>query len=244
MKKKSKNENRKSQGRSRLSSVRAQGHVEIIISFVLFIGAIVLIFWLINPFAITKEKDYQIDDIQKTIIKETSKTVGELSVILARYENGEVTYGNCYNFIEDNYINENYIEVQDEPSEQRKYTIYFSDVFTETIITRKENGCSPDEYTLGSYLEENTVVWEDIKNLAESYNADYNSLRVSLGITKDFSFGFREIGSSEIPELSVSREMPLGIDLEVKEFPLRIMKYPGEGNPLEFKEIIFNLKVW
>jgi hypothetical protein len=68
-------------------------------------------------------------------------------------------------------------------------------------------------------------------------------LKKRLKLTKDFSFSFREAGSGEIPELSVSRITPGGVEAISKEFPVIVMKYTSP-NSIEFKELIFNLKVW
>ena len=77
---------------------RAQGHVEIILSFVIFIGFLLFIFIFMNPFAKTKETSHIMDNIQKSIINEISGDVGKLSVVVNEGKN-------CYYFSNDYGIN-------------------------------------------------------------------------------------------------------------------------------------------
>ena len=95
-------------------SKRAQGHIEVMLSFTIFVGFLLFIFIFLNPFAKTKS-DQAINNVQEAIINEISDEVGKLNIIVNQtsdcYDNTEVeTYGN------------NFIEVQD--SNLRKYTSY------------------------------------------------------------------------------------------------------------------------
>jgi len=202
-----------------------QGHLEIILSFVLFIGALIFVFMFINPFAKTEEISV-IGDIQEKIINNISLDVGKLSVIVG-VENG------CYNFNPDNYIG-NYQEVNEG---NIKYSIYFGEIF-ENVTQKKDSECLTD-YTLGLYSKEEFIIYEKIKELATNYNSDYEGLKTSLGIANDFSFSFKNIVNEEISELSVSKETPIGVNIEAKEFPIRVINSTGDVN-----ELILNLRAW
>ena len=208
---------------------KAQSHVEIILSFVIFIGFLLFVFMFMNPFAKTKPV-YIMDNIQIAVINEISDEVGKLSIILNET-------GDCYDFNETDYDG-NYHEVQD-PDNIRKYDIYFNDMFSTNAPTKKV-GCEQANYTLGTYSKENMIVWQKIIDLKDNYNSDYDNLKLSLGITNDFSFSLKDFAGTEIPELTPAlKKIPLGIDVEAREIPIRVIN--SNGNILE---LILNIKAW
>ena len=201
---------------------KAQSHVEVMVSFVIFIGFLLFIFIFLNPFARTKEPSYIMDNAQKVIIENISDEVGKLSIILT--ENGT-----CYNFPND--YGNNYKVVQEE---NKKYTVYFYPTFVGT----KDTSCSKANYTLGTYSEEKFVVYDKIIELKNNYK-DYDNLKKSLGITNDFLFKTKNIAGEEIPELSVSKSIPQGIDVESREIPIRAI-----NRSTQIQELILNIRVW
>ena len=209
-----------------LQNKKAQGHVEMILSFVLFVGALVVLFLFINPFAETKEISV-IEGIQEKIINEISLDIGKLGIIIH-------TDGTCYNFTAGDYVGD-YKEIDEG---NRKYNIYFNNIFSNSA-PNKNDACAPLNYTLGIYSSERIIVYENIESFVASYNSDYRGLKDSLGIISDFTFGFSNLVHEEIQELSVSKEAPVGVDVEAKEFPVRVI-----NNNAEIQELILNIKAW
>ncbi len=209
---------------------KAQGHVEIMISFALFIGVLIFILLFMNPLAKTQEKVSFINKVEQTIIQNVSVEIGKISVILN-------DSGDCYN---SNAVKEyglEFIEVQDNP---RKYTIYYNELFGSGGIP----GCSPgpEDYQLGVYSKEQMFVYEKIQDLIVVYNLDedsYKNLKKALKITDDFLFQFKDINGNEVPELSVSRTIPSGVNVESKEFPVRMIDELGN-----IQELILNIRAW
>jgi len=210
-----------------MKSKHAQSHVEIILSFVIFIGFLLFVFMFMNPFAKT-EPVYIMDNIQKAIIDEISSEIGKLSAIT----NGSSCYSiPAYLTIE---YGNNFKEV---PEDNKKYVIYFSDIFEkEGIIS-----CSDDplNYTLATYSQEEIVVYGKIIDLKTDYENDYNNLKKSLGMTNDFLFKTKNMVGEEITELSVDRKIPKGINVEAREIPIRVINSDGD-----ILELILNIKAW
>jgi len=194
------------------------------LSFVIFVGALIFIFIFLNPFAKTSGKTSVINNIQEIIIKNMISEIGKMSVI------GETGSGN-YNLPLE--YGNNFIEVQ-ETSNPVKCNLYFSDEFSVGGKT-----CQFDTYTLGVYSKEKMIVWNKIALLKQNYETDYNSLKSSLNINDDFSFNFKDIGGGEISELSVSKTAPVGVNVESKDFPFRVIDDSGT-----IHELILNLRVW
>ena len=203
---------------------QGQGHVEIMLSFVLFVGALIFLFLFINPFAKTDEVSI-INEIQKTIINEISLDIGKLSIIT------NDTFS-CYEFRDIEYPG-NYKEVSEA---DRKYNIYFGEIFDNSALKKS---CLPQNYTLGNFFSEKMIVYEKVQNLVIDYNTDYEELKKSLGISEDFIFSFKTLVNNEISELSVSKQIPTGVDVEAKEFPVRVI-----NSNAEIQELILNIRAW
>ena len=204
---------------------KAQSHVEIMLSFVIFVGALIFIFIFLNPFAKTAEKVSVIDDIQKIVVKDISSEIGKLSVI---GDSGIVDYAFPLEY------GNNFVEVQETFSNPIKCQLYFSDVFG-----AGSKNCQFTSYALGVYSKEEMIVWDKIILLKQDYETDYNSLKSLLKISDDFSFSFKNIGGGEIGVLSVSKDPPVGVNVESKDFPVRVIDSSGNIN-----ELILNIRVW
>ena len=208
-----------------MKNKKAQSHVEMMLSFVIFVGALIFIFIFLNPFAKTADKISVIDDIQKVLIKDIGSEIGKLSVIGDSGTNPPTIpsgYGN------------NFIEVQETFSNPIKCNLYFSNDFG--VGTQN---CQFNSYILGVYSKEEMIVWGKITILKTNYDADYSGLKSSLGISEDFSFSFKNIGGGEVGALSVSKNPPVGVNVESKDFPVRVINSLGNIN-----ELILNIKVW
>lgn len=209
----------------RKKETKAQSHVEMMLSFVIFIGALIFIFIFLNPFAKTGEKVSIIDDIQKIVVKNMSSEIGKLSVI---GDSGIVDYAFPLEY------GNNFVEVQETFSNPIKCQLYFSDVFGAGTQT-----CQFTSYALGVYSKEEIIVWDKIISLKQNYETNYNGLKSLLDISDDFSFSFKNIGGGEIGVLSVSKDPPVGVNVGSKDFPVRVIDSLGNIN-----ELILNIRVW
>lgn len=217
---------------------QGQGHIEILLSFLLFIGAIIFIFFYINPFSKTVDNANEVNQVQKIIMDNASVAVGRLSIVVDNP-------GDCYKFMPGNYLNSNYIEMDEG---QRRYTVYFSDIFPSINAPHMDGSAacisippSKLNYRLGIFLNETIISYDKLMSIASNCKSDegYKNTLKNLGIITDFSFNSKDINGNEIPDLSFSRRIPNSVAVESKEFPLRVIKNDGT-----FTDIIFNLKVW
>jgi hypothetical protein len=202
---------------------RAQAHVEVILSFIIFIGALIFIFVFLNPFAETEEKVSVADKTGNIIIEEMSSEIGKLSVI------GDSGIGD-YN-LPSEYGN-NFVEVQ-ETAIPLKCNVYFSDDFS------GNKNCQFNTYTLGVYTKETMVVWNKVILLKQGYETDYQGLKSNLGISDDFVFSFSSIGGGDITAISVSKTPPIGAEVKSENIPVRLIDNSGI-----IQELILNVRVW
>ncbi len=208
----------------------AQSHVEMMLSFLLFISAIVFIFFYINPFAKTADNTNELNQVQKIIIENASAKVGRLSIV--------INSGGCYNFAPADYSNNNYIEISEPP---KKYTIYFSEIFPSTHAPKKDENCDPSRYRLGIFLNDTIMSYDRLKSIASACKNDagYKDTLRNLGIIMDFSFSCKDENGNVIDEISFTRRIPSSVQVDSKEFPIRLIKDDGS-----IINVIFNLKVW
>ena len=78
-----------------------------------------------------------------------------------------------------------------------------------------------------------------IQDLVINYNTDYEALKNSLGITSDFVFSFTSLVGIENPALTVLKQPPVGVNIEAKEFPVRVI-----DNDANIQELILNIRAW
>jgi hypothetical protein len=202
--------------RNLILSKRSQSHVEMILSFSLFMSVLMIIFLFLNPLANIEKKDYDIEAFQKIFLDEISSKVGKLSVILED-ENS------CYELPAE-YGNK-FIESLDKQN-SRRYFIYFSEDFRIGSIS-----CSSKplrKFRLSVYSEENMIVYEKISELKTRYESDYESLKEYFGIKNIFLWNFKSKEGNIISTMSVSKKIPAGIKTNAKEFPVIVIDKSGQ----------------
>jgi hypothetical protein len=205
------------------SKKKSQGHVEMIISFAIFISALIFIFLFINPFE-EKTPDNHVNEVQEAILKNLNSEIEKLSVVITN------TAEDCY----DTYpYGNDFIEVKDA---DRKFTLYYN------LSGSGIKSCSANlrrEFTQGTYSREEFISYEKAGDFAEMYNLDYNQVKSIIRTSSDFSFSIKEINGNEISEISVSREIPKGIEVYSKEIISRMIY-----SDAQIKNIILTVRVW
>ena len=203
-----------------------QGHVEMIFSFVLFLGALFLIFMFLNPFAQEKTPSFSIDSIKSILVNNISLNVGELSVIL------NSSTSDCYDVSS---YGSNFVEVPGaDPS--RTFILYFNLSGTGVQSCAAKTGRN---FTLGVYKIENFISYEEAVALAKNYTSNYNSLKAALGINADYLFNFRYLNGTIINGLNVTKNIPYGVDVNSVDIPARVI-----NNSAGISELILNIKAW
>lgn len=207
-------------------SKRSQGHIEVMLSFTIFVGFLLFIFIFLNPFAKTKS-DQVINNVQESIINEISGEIGKLSIVVNRTTD-------CYDKFKVTIYGDNFIEKPD--INPRKYTIYYNDIFGAGI----DPSCSAESgrnYSIGTYSKEKIIIYEKIQELKTNYTNNYEGLKTSLGILNEFVFELKRIDGGV--EIGVNKNIPVGIEVEAANIPMRVIN--SKGN---ISEYILNIKTW
>jgi len=233
---------------------RSQSHVEMIVSFVLFVGFVVFLLLMFNPQKYTPLSYGAINVVQASLMKNLSIDYNYTSVILNETTSGALS-GSCFEIDPIDGIN-GAIAVKDmnglltsskkesgkiiieHRNSQRFYGVYSSDFFSES------GGCSspvpltkPQNYSLGILTTKNAVLYENIQELNKSYYSDYTELKKSLGIKNDFSFTIRR-NETDILFNTIS-EQPENINILSREIPFLSINKTGDT-----ENLFINLGVW
>src|SRR3989338_1352844 len=132
-----------------------QGHIEVMLSFTIFVGFLLFIFVFLNPFGKAKS-DQAIIKVQQSIINEISSDIGKLNVFVNNTDD-------CYNNSKILVYGDRFKENQD-LNNPRKYTFYFNDIFESGGIP----SCSAQlgrNYSIGAYSKEKMIVYKKIQDL-------------------------------------------------------------------------------
>jgi len=215
---------------------KGQGHIEMMLSFVLFLAAVLFIFFYIKPFDNTTGHSDELNSVQNIIINYITSNVGRLSIVSS-------SPSGCYDFNPLNYTDSSgkYVEVvENSPSTKKLYTIYFGDpsIFP-NIITPHKSACSVSDYTLGVFSNQTIISYRKIQQFVQDLNDPMKQVKKDLGINADFSINTTDFNRNPIPALSFSKNIPGTVEVESKEFPIVAINDSGQSN-----ELILNIKVW
>jgi hypothetical protein len=235
---------------------KSQSHIEVIISFILFMGAIFLIFYFLNPLGKTEDKNPAADRVIRTIMENITYEFGRLSVV----GKGGNCQGHgadcCYYFTDISLYGNKYVEA-DIRTGTKKLDLYFSDIFPITINPNYKPGTHPgpggtvvpdcpntgpnSKFSFGEFQKETIIYYERLKEIATKGKdtSQYKVLKNELGINYDFAFNCSYLNTSNKDEISFTRRVPKGIESVAREFPIRTINSTGG-----IEEYIFNLRVW
>jgi len=220
----------------------SQGHIEMILSFVLFAGFLVFVFFILTPFFEINSEIY-IKELEVKLINNITSKVGKLSVIVNSSHD-------CYDVTPIvNSHGEKFIEVADniiDPEFPRRYTLYFGDFFDSSLVGVVSCVGELDRnYSLGNYREEEIVDYNKAQELKDNYVFNYLSLKDSLDVG-DFTFNFTDLDRNQVyyfndplKSLGVEKNIPENVNVFSKEILIRTMDDKGK-----IYEMILNLRTW
>lgn len=214
-----------------LKSRNAQGHVEIIISFIIFVGFLFFMFMILNPFATSPvQADKLLDNTVEKVFAEISEEIGRLSVVMADSPT------KCYHLNDVGIYGNKYIEIN-EILTPRKSTIYFSNKFVKDASN--ENSLCTEIFTLGVYTNDTIITSWGIEKFKNDYESFYDGAKDTLDITHDFLFEVRDFDGTIISDFSVDKLIPGGREIRAKEIPIRVI-----NEDAEFEEYKLKVRIW
>ena len=230
---------------------RGLSHIEIIMSFVIFIGFLIFAFYFFNPLKADRVLDASLYYTNDEILKNVSVSLESYSVILG--EPGGISGPSGIVEIPLNATIEGDIKVRVEnyngvnlsasysnnvvnfDSEGNDFVkIMFSEVFPEQSFI---NGGEAN-YTIASSNIESLISEKRVLELKDYYENSYPELKAFFNIPNRIDFGFQII-FNENDSIIAEKEIPQGIKVLVQEKRIEVIR---EGGEIVFTDLI--IKVW
>ena len=243
-----------------IDNKRSQGHIEMILSFVIFIGFVFAILVFINPVRDQKINYASVDVAENKILDNLSFVYSSTGLILTENKTGcfyvDNLLGQSGNIIVkdmsdnivgavNNYSATNpkiYIQSSAIPG-NRYYKLYFSDKFQNYSIDNYAASCNTPlpstNYTFGSVYVDRAVLLDNIAPLNKSYMADYSGLKSSFGVNEDFEFVVYNLNRTKVlADTTGLHKIKTSIVL-ARDMPLRVLDSNATAS-----DIILNVRVW
>jgi len=225
----------------------ASGHVEMILSFVIFISFILFIILIFRPVKLLKSDTSSLDITKNAIIEHLKVDLTTSSIILS--SDFSANRGDCFYLdfnLEENVVmkDENKINAEKnsgqlyfEYSGERFYRIFSSSELEEADYSPEV--CNPlnvDDYSLGVTKETEKISYSKLESFFQNYNSDYEEIKSSLGVVNDFNV----IASDNSGIIfQGNKEKPLGVEVKAKEISIETL-----NKDADIKYIILNIQVW
>ena len=234
-----------------LTQIKAQSHIETILSFVIFAGFIFALLFFLNPISQKSTSTAVLDLAQQQIIDNLSISYEKISLIL-----DSPVSGNCF-FINNSIGAGNIVLVQDSqgqiknssvlgnPSKiyisptalERYYVLYYDFNFNSNNLS-STSGCSEAaSYSFGLHDKDKLVLYENLIAFNETYHNNYDLLKNNLNIKSEFVFSVFNETNSLI--MSGDRARPAALNLLSRNIPLL-----AADKNMNRTDIILNLRVW
>jgi len=243
------------------SKKAAAGHVEIIISFLIFITFVVFLLVFVNPIEKNKDKEYYLEMTEKALMEylEVDMTLFSIGInqqalldalavgscvcidydypskVIGRDENEDLVPARTIG---------SYICIQpDAASPKRFYKLYFSGEFTENpgVCTGSSDPIiNEPDYTLGVINQYKKVSNQRVNALNAAYatDASYETFRTdTLKLNNYFNVEIKTTAGEVLASGKILD--PKESDILAKDIPIEIIKADGEIIPA-----IMNIQVW
>lgn len=238
-----------------MKNKKAVGHVETVLSFVIFIGFLAFLLAIFNPFSDPIDSSL----IDNVVLKMNEQLTIEVSRMSIRLDNSP---GGCFSIVpindlkctsgniivkdkEGNKLNANLWQIEESTltnsDDKLFYTIYCSE---ELIGNPTGGGCiglTEDDYTLGIIVERNPWSESKITDFVDNYTNDYNNLKTQIVPQgNDFRFFIWDLNNLDgDPLFEATRETPLGIRIDSRTIGIDVL-----DNEANIIQRTLNIQVW
>ncbi len=227
------------------------GHIEMIISFIVFVGFIIFLFYLFSPLQKSEIQPGVLEFAASTLLNAASINVDQGSLLVKTpplascfyvplLERGKViatlaaddssrkaAYSEGSSFFYGAYT-----------SGDTLYHLSFSDQFEENSLDT--SGCLSldlDTYIFGLFVKKLYVFQGSLDQLKAQYDGDYPGLKTLLGLPSDFGFIVRT-ADGVIRMQEVSRKATK-VNVLAKDIPIEVIDKHGK-----VEHLIMNVQVW
>lgn len=233
-----------------LKSNRSQAHVEMIVSFALFLGFLITLLFILNPIGKDKNLITTLEVTQGKIMKNISADYISASLIV----DAGVAQGTCFYVankpgLAGNVLAEdlagNMLPASSTPDSvflasspnNRFYKLYFSEGFENANTFSCGNQLPGENYDFGATEKGNLIVIKKVQRLIAAYNDNYDAVRNNLGLKNNFALFFYDTQKNLL--LNASRFVPSGAEVSSRNINTKAMDVNGH-----IFDVVINLRTW
>jgi len=230
------------------SRKRSQGHIEAILSFVIFLTFVIMLFIFLNPIK-QQVTDYSdVDKTQEKIIENVSISFQYAPLLFDKN-----VPGNCFSLLNPFNLASNVLVTDSEDKiieasnengvlyinkSGKFYNLYFSNEFNKKTISNSCHAVSAD-YTFGALNNESRILYENLDLLDKTYVANYVSLKNHLKLENDFSFVVYNLSHYALLNGSLGVHKPLLREVVSRQIPLTAINKSASN-----VDIILQVMTW
>jgi len=239
---------------------RAQGHVEMIVSFVIFVGFVVTLLVILNPLKARPISGTLLDVTQDTIFDNWTVSYSLSSVTLKDSVLGDANAAGCFSTSSQPFgSSSGLVIVEDEKGNSKSfsltaaslhishtagnkfYKLYFSDKFNPgSTLSCSADALAEADYTFGAITSQKAVLRSAMESFVDKYNSGtegYNELRDELGLQNDFSVIIFNMDKTEFAR--AERTPPEGAQVVARDIPVITVDEDAVR-----ETFIINLRAW
>lgn len=230
----------------------AAAHMEIILSFVIFLVFVVFVLVFFNPLKKYPALTTNLDTTESIILDVVSinLTTVSLNLNMSAAIPAAATPGDCFSLVlplpnkiiaKDENLNavnarNNDPLIDFEFSGQKFYKIYSSNELVEDIPVGACSLLPASDYSLGVQKIEKKISYSKLAKFNDDYTNDYEQLKMDLNLTNEFNVAVK-IGSEYL--FKAEKYKPKSIEIMAKDVPIEIL---DENASIIYG--IMNIQVW
>lgn len=229
---------------------KSQGHVEMIVSFTLFLGFLIALLFILSPAKNAQSPSAILDTSETKIMGNISADYKTISLILS----SGTDPGACFVIQNKPNLTGNIIVkslsdialsassdadwISITPSSgNRFHNLYFSSEFDVNLIVSCGNILLESNYSFGAIELGKIVLYKKLLSFITEYNEDYESLRNRMSLKNDFVIFVYDTNKNLL--FNASRYVPAGSQVASKSINTRAIDLNKN-----ITNIVINIRVW
>ncbi len=237
-----------------IKNKKAISHVEVILSFIIFVSFVSFLFVVFNPFKYATDSKVSLDITENKILENVSTDLKVFSIKINSTIYPLISLSDCFKiknrgireFIIRNLTGEicnASIQGDDVKFENKGkfYRVYVSDEIEKIrLLSGNCRDIEDGNYTLGVTRNYKVISNKSLHILFENYDNDYEELKDNLGINNEFYIQVMEnVRTSNTILEALERYKPEGLEIRARSIPIEILNKKGNLKPA-----VINIQVW
>ena len=236
-----------------LNNHRSQGHIEMILSFIIFVGFVFTLFIFFTPVRQDTVSYASLEKTQTSLLSRVSINYNYVSIILNSTYRGSCISVNDIPSAEGNVIVKdlsgniltskrtagNGIDIR--AYGDRYYQLYFSSLFSPSSEVFTDCGSLVKNINYSEVVVSfgEDIFYEKINDTQNYYLTNYNELKTELGLLNDFEFLVYNFSYAVLMNETISFHKTKSFSVLSRDIPIRALTKTGE-----YKDLILTIRVW